>query len=1161
MSAAADSSNHDRRVDEVIAAYLEAETAGQPANRAAILARHPELASELKSFFFDHDAMRQMARSDTNSRPREADPGQAETVAPISAAKAAPGFRVRYFGDYELIDEIARGGMGVVYRARQDSLQRTVALKMILAGHLASPEDIQRFQREAMAAGNLDHPNIVPIYEVGDYEGQHYFSMKLIDGASLANRALPLPAREAAQIVATVARAVHHAHQRGILHRDLKPANILGDSNGQLFVTDFGLARRVESETRHTRTGGIVGTPSYMAPEQARSEKMPTTAVDVYSLGAILYELLTGRPPFKAATPLDTILQVLEREPERPREIDPRVDRDLEIICLKCLQKDPARRYGSAEALASDLERWLRGEPILARPIGSAERLVKWMRRRPAIAAVLATCLGIFIASLIIALWFGRLAAARARAEEARAREAMERAHEARQGAERESRLKVDALQAAKYATDAAQRARDALQVANRNLYFQQVSLAHQAWRAENPELTRRLLNRCSAESRGWEWNYLWRTCHGELLSLPGNDRYKTSIRLSRSGTRMAAISRFDLVGACVWDLTTNKLLSKIEPSKHQRRFSAGDLSPDGVTLALGEENGDVTLWEADTGKFIRFVGRLTGYVESLAFTADGKRLAGGSEDGIRMWNPDNGHPFAVPKAARKVVWFSPDGKRFLALKRNPALFHQDSRQAYVSVLFNLDSDEEERVLGVTDSAAFSPDGKLLAVAGLDPSLVHQFRVMDVATGQVKFTERDVQWHSQLAFSPDGKLLATGNPAFMGIDIWDVADGRRLHTIRGHSDWIMDFAFTPDGQLVSSSKDRTIKFWDPRMDPEVRSLPGKGARIVSDAAFRPDSAQVAFVQGDNVLGRTFLESLLGGGEGEFVTLWDPIAGKMVRRMSAHRDGARRVAYSADGTRLISGGRDKKAKVWDVRTGKLLSTFTGQAGWIEAIALSPDVSLAASAQTAPLPEDARAGSSSSKTVANAARVWDANTSIEKFTLTVDRDLVQQLAFSPDGSLLVTASGQKLRIWEASTGKLRRTIPGDKVPQLEGLSFSPDGKLLLAAGRGALTLWDPGSGEKRGELSCPAAGQFHGLSFAPDGHRVATAFGATVMLWDFASRQEILTLPISDQRDERIASKEVMALQFTPDGNRLLAAMSDGTCLYWEATPPPTTIGGN
>jgi tetratricopeptide (TPR) repeat protein len=303
------------------------------------------------------------------------------------------GTQVRYFGDYELLRVLGRGGMGVVYKARQQSLNRLVAIKMIRAGLWASDDEVRRFRNEAEAVANLDHPQIVTIHEVGEHDGHHYFSMKLVDGPSLAGH-LPryrTDPRSVARLVAEVARAVHHAHQRGILHRDLKPSNILLDAEGHPHVTDFGLARRIAEGSDLSVSGSVLGTPAYMSPEQASGRRTAvTTAADVYGLGAVLYATLTGRPPFQGETIAAILDQVRERTPVRPRLINRLVDRDLETICLKCLEKDPKARYDSAAALADDLDRWFAGRPIHARRTPAWERALKWARRRPAAAALVA---------------------------------------------------------------------------------------------------------------------------------------------------------------------------------------------------------------------------------------------------------------------------------------------------------------------------------------------------------------------------------------------------------------------------------------------------------------------------------------------------------------------------------------------------------------------------------------------------------------------------------------------------------------------------------------------------------------------------------------------------------------------------------------------------
>jgi serine/threonine protein kinase/tetratricopeptide (TPR) repeat protein len=317
-------------------------------------------------------------------------------------------------GDYELLEEIGRGGQGVVFRGRQKSLNRTVALKVIGLGQWATPAHLKRFRLEAEAAASLDHPCIVPIYEVGERDGQCYFSMKFVEGGQLDEviKHKPVSIRQAAELIAKVARTVHYAHEHGILHRDIKPGNILLDANGEPQLTDFGLARLVESESTITRTLEVLGTPSYMAPEQAAGNNPAaaglTSATDVYGLGAVLYQLLTNHPPFAGGTTYETIKLLLETEPRQPRLWNPKVDRDLSTICLKCLEKDPERRYSSAVALAEDLEHWLKHEPIQARRSGIVSRGKKWLLRNPTVAALVALSLGL-VAAVGVIVWKSEL--------------------------------------------------------------------------------------------------------------------------------------------------------------------------------------------------------------------------------------------------------------------------------------------------------------------------------------------------------------------------------------------------------------------------------------------------------------------------------------------------------------------------------------------------------------------------------------------------------------------------------------------------------------------------------------------------------------------------------------------------------------------------------
>ncbi len=332
------------------------------------------------------------------------------TTAPQIKKAPRPAKTLADFGDYELLEEIGRGGQGVVYRARQKSLNRTVALKVIGLGHWATEAHLKRFRLEAEAAASLEHPGIVPIHEVGERDGSCYFSMKFVEGGQLDEVAKrqPIPIRQAVELIAKVARTVHYAHEHGILHRDIKPGNILLDQKGGPHLTDFGLARLVESESTVTRTLEVMGTPSYMAPEQAVGNNAAvSSATDVYGIGAVLYQLLTGHPPFAGGTTYETIKLLLDTEPRQPRLLNPKIDRDLSTICFKCLEKDPRRRYASALALAEDLEHWLKHEPILARHTGIFTRGKKWLRRNPKLIATGAA--GLLIGAAAIWLFRGEL--------------------------------------------------------------------------------------------------------------------------------------------------------------------------------------------------------------------------------------------------------------------------------------------------------------------------------------------------------------------------------------------------------------------------------------------------------------------------------------------------------------------------------------------------------------------------------------------------------------------------------------------------------------------------------------------------------------------------------------------------------------------------------
>jgi hypothetical protein len=503
---------------------------------------------------------------------------------------------------YELLEEIGRGSNGVVYRAYQPGISRHVALKLLGGAGFASPGDAQRFRQEAEALARLDHPHIVPVYEVGEIDvgpGQRcpFFSMRLLEGGSLAHRVPGYTGdpRAAAALVAQVARAVHHAHQRGVLHRDLKPSNILLDADGRPHVADFGLARLCGGP-RLTQTGAVVGTPGYLAPEQAAGGPDVTTAADVHALGAVLYELLTGRPPYQADTVLEVLRRTCAEVPARPRALNRRLDRDLETVCLRCLEKDPARRYASGEALADDLERWLRHERVRSRRSGPIRPVVLWARRRPAVAALLASIIALASTGLGVVV------------------------HQVQQTAAAQDQLDVQLYV-------------EALQGVEHSL------VEHNTAKAEE------LLDACPRALRGWEWHCLKRQCRKDIAgpdpidelppdpslrftgdSLPGCGRAYAKAVSSPDGHLIASIPP-DSYEVDIWDSRTGKKLQTLacEPGCD---FTDMAFSPDGQRLATMSWGGGifrVKIWMTRTRRELFTLFRVLG-MEDLSI-AYGERL------------------------------------------------------------------------------------------------------------------------------------------------------------------------------------------------------------------------------------------------------------------------------------------------------------------------------------------------------------------------------------------------------------------------------------------------------------------------------------------------------------------------------------------------------
>jgi len=1028
--------------------------------------------------------------------------------------RAAEPFRVRDFGDYTIIREIARGGMGVVFQARQVSLNRVVALKMILAGQLADAKDVRRFQTEAEAAAHLEHPGIVPIYEVGQYGGQHYFSMGFVEGQSLSQRLArgPLPSRQSAELIARVSDAIGYAHERGVIHRDLKPANILLDRDGNPRVTDFGLAKKVEDQSDLTGSGRTVGTPSYMPPEQARGQQeLVGPAADVYALGATLYCLVTGRPPFQAATPVQTLFQVVAADPVAPRRLNPAVDRDLETICLKCLEKDRTRRYASAAALGADLRRYLAGEPIRARPVTQWERAIKWARRRPAIAA-LASALVVVLAGGFIAM-----AVLTNRAE----------------------RSATAARSNEKIATERAEALR-------RQVYVSQVNLAYQECLGNNVGRARELLASCPADLRGWEWSFVNRQCHLDLHTFRESAPAVNDVDWSPDGRSVASGTGALLPNQ---DGVTGELVIRDADSGKEvfaRRGLRGgiralEFSSDGRGIAVGYAR-QLAVWDLDTGKE-RFNKTGPGPlpIENLAFSPDGRSIVasygsfnqGGvglaqivdASTGAQVGETIPGHENGVWGVA-----YSPDGSQV-------ALTSADLIEVW-------DLATRKPVLwlrghsGFIYAVTFSPDGKYLASGGMDTTV----KLWDRGTGRLV---RSFLGHEgfvrEVEFSRDSQQIASASED-KTIKLWSVSSDRESATLSGHENFVHSVSFSPDGhRLASGSLDQTTKIWFAATSLQLTFHGHDG--WVKNVAFGPDSHRVATGS------YTFAT-------GNFLQIWNPVTGERIQTFPAVTTPVQSLAFSPDGKRMATIGIDETVGVWDAAIGRRLMTIR-EPGAIASVPIRSQSQRRTWVKELQLGYGAIAYSPDGRQLAisdgrNAVTIHDAQTGQGIRSLEGHTAKVLTIAFSPDGRQIASGGeDQTVKVWDVESGRAIHTLSGHAA-HVYGVAFSPKGGMLASVGgdfqnfgkSGEAILWSSTTGRLIHQLRGHAE-VVSGAAFSPDGARLATAsFDRTIKLWDTSSGQEVFTL--------RGHPNGVICVAFSADGQRIVSGSMDETAKVWDTS---------
>jgi WD40 repeat protein/serine/threonine protein kinase len=1093
---------------------------------------------------------------------------------------------------FEILSELGRGGMGVVYKAKQLGLNRLVALKMILAGPDASPETLVRFRAEAEAAAKLQHPNIVQIHHIGEHNGLPYFALEYVEGAGLDKHlsGVPQPPGQAAALVEVLARAMQEAHKKGIVHRDLKPANVLLSASlvasdpfvpPAVKITDFGLAKRLDTDSGQTKTGVIMGTPSYMAPEQAEAKhQVVGPAADIYALGAILYEMLTGRPPFRAPTPIDTLMQVVSDEPAPPSRLQSTTPRDLETICLKCLEKDPVKRYGAADALADDLRRFQKGEPIHARPVGQVERAWRWCRRNPVVAALTAAVAAALVVGTGVATYFAFKA-------DARAKEAEEQKEQVRRkSAEVEIKAAESRRQVCEFCVTNGWRYEKEGDLFNAYLWFAEplardpdnpdqermtrlrlaghwnytprprlLQLLHHddaiPWAAFSPD-GRRVVT-CSWDSTA----RIWDAGTGQSIArFSGHKEALRRVMFSPDGKRVVTSS--DDSTARVWDAATG--VEATPPLGHANQLFWAAFSPDSKWIATASSDNTARLWNAATGQAVHDALQHQKPVLQVAFSPDSKRLATISEDRTaRLWDVTTGAPIGDTMPHDDEVWavaFSPDGRHLATGTKEGKLRFWNALTGELRLVPQVDHQN------AIYSLAFSPDSQRLASASADNSAW----VWDVATGRpvTRFQKHQhVVW--SVEFSPDGRRVATASSDHTGR-VFDAATGQPLGPPLPHQGTVFQATFSPDGrQLLTASQDKTARLWHlPLVQPEPPSLAHD--MKVTTAAFSPDGKTLLTAcwdakvrlwdaeKGDRKSELDLPQAVLfakwtADGRQIHTIVGDEVAKKGALLLWDAANGAQtgsavalsRPMYlaelSPDGQRMVSEAQNE-VTLWNTGKGEVVETLPGQR--VNRDAFSRNGRRLVTIE-------------SSENVADneqAAYVWDAVTGVRVARSGTHRKAIVYAALSPNGELLATASADNTaRVWNASTGKpiTDAIYHRDNVGHV---AFSPDGRYIVTSSSdGTARVWDATTGRP---VAPPLIHQaaVTNATFSAEGRLVATCSSdQTARVWETATGLPI-TAPLRHESEVQLAG-------FAPDGQRLFTLSGAFNVTIWQLAPaqPP------